>query len=115
MEPERLEIELADSVPLEEREAFSNLLSQYGDVLEKQYRDPMTAWISFVLIMKQVGTIAGSIAALLKLAEQMIAWRDKLRKKGVEAKVMLRRDGVVPLNVDTASEEEIRRWFHQQL
>jgi hypothetical protein len=63
-------------------------------------------WIAFVLLMKQVGTVAGGLTALLKLAEHIKSWRRKMVERGTPPAVILDQK----LDLRIATDDEIDSW-----
>ena len=63
-------------------------------------------WNSVVVVLHEAGKSAGDISAILLLAKQLNDWRKRTRAVGT-----LNRPGMAPLNLATATDEEVLAWL----
>lgn len=99
------------TLPEGERESLLLTLRDHADIDEARPRELITAVTVFVLVMKDVGTVAGGATAVLTLAEKIRAWRDGVRARNIKPPVRLERPGHAPLDLAAASDAEVLAWF----
>src|ERR1041385_2213242 len=63
-------------------------------------------WELFVAIAKDVGTIAGSTTAIVKLATELNAWRRGVRAGGADPKAKLTAPNAGTLDLSTADDNQ---------
>lgn len=68
-------------------------------------------WPTFVAIMGDGGTVAGGAAALIALGTQRWPVVTQLRERGGRFTARLNRPGQPPLDLTTATEEELLAWL----
>ncbi|MGD1871668.1 MAG: hypothetical protein ACFB02_01315 [Mastigocoleus sp.] len=68
-----------------------------------------------------IATVVGGVAATanlieysIKVAKAIKKWRQKLREKGIEPKGRLEHPKRPPLDLNTATDEEIEEWLNQK-
>ena len=96
---------LADSVPSASREELLVTLRTTADDVQVT-SDKGFDWNSIIVILHESGKIAGEISAIVLLAKQLNDWRKRTRAAGT-----LHRPGVAPLNLATATDEELLAWL----
>jgi hypothetical protein len=104
---------VSSDVPELERESLILSLSSVADVQEAPSRISGPEWITFVAIMKDVATVAGAAAALVKLGNEINTWRRNARQCAIEPKVKLQGPDQAPLELTTATDEEVEKWLSQ--
>lgn len=107
-------VSIATDLPTDDRDALLQTLHDHADLQESKSRALGPEWIVFVAIMKDVGVIAGAAAAVVKLANEINTWRRNTRQGGAEPNVQLQRPNQPPLNLATATDEEVRAWLENR-
>lgn len=107
-------IRVASDVSKEDRGDFISSLREVLDVPEPTTKQFAAEWVLFVAFMKDVGIIAGGATALLKLANEIIDWRDRVRSKKGSNKIRLQRPGKSELDLEKATDEDIRKWIEKE-
>lgn len=70
-------------------------------------------WVTFVAIMSDVGKVAGGASALIALGKQLWPVIKAARERGGTFMARLIRPGQPPLDLATATEEELLAWLLQ--
>ncbi|WP_298816108.1 hypothetical protein [Chloroflexus sp.] len=97
-------------LPPEERETLMALIRSAGiDAQAPKLRD--TDWQTIIAIIGGIGTVASSISALIELADKLNTWRTTMRRQGKTPHGRLRRSGQPPLDLATATDEEVLQWL----
>lgn len=95
-----------------ERELLLSALRSVATIQTPEYR---TFGIDdYIVIVTVVGKTAGTLVALAKLAEQINTWRRNARERGVQTEGKLQRPGQSPLDLKSATDEEIQEWVQRQ-
>ncbi len=100
----------------DEREALVTALRSAGaDVQQQPVRD--VDWQTIVVLFDNIGKVAsGATAAIVlaeKVAEKLNAWRASQRRSGKTPRGTLRRPGQPPLDLATATDDEVLQWLLQ--
>ncbi|WP_322821360.1 hypothetical protein [Chloroflexus sp.] len=74
-----------------------------------QHRD--LDWQTIVVVIRDLDEIAGSVAAIMTLAEKINAYRQSRRDQGKTPQGTLRRAGQPPLNLAHATDQEVLEWL----
>jgi len=85
---------ISTDVPSPDRDQLIVALQALVDLQPETHRFGAAEWIAFVAIAKDVGILAGSATALLKLAEVVVSWVQNLRKRQITPKAKLQRPGI---------------------
>jgi hypothetical protein len=107
-------IAVSSELPEAETQTLLEALRAELDIQEPAHRTLPPEWITFVAIMKDIGIVAGAGAAVLRLVNEINTWRHNARRRGVEPKAQLYRPNQPPLDLATATDEEVRRWLSQE-
>lgn len=102
-------VAVSPKVPAAERESLLLILEPHATVKEAESR--AIEWAVFIAIVKDIGVVAGTAAALIKLANEIITWRKSAKTRGVEPEVKLQHPDKETLNLSTATDEEINEWI----
>lgn len=101
-------VDLPPDVPPLARAELRAVLQSYGTVQETTPRS--LDWAAFVALMEQLGKVAGGSVAVIKLAESLYGYAQKLRQHGQHAGT-LARPNQPPLDLNRATPEEIQQWL----
>lgn len=104
---------IAPDMPPAEREALLAALRAHANVQQPVERSGDIWQIVTVIIENVAGGV--STALLLELSKKIIKWRDDARRRGQLSKVRLQRPNQQPLDLTTASDEEVGKWLLQNL
>jgi hypothetical protein len=102
-------ISFAPGLPDADQQALLAVLRANGEVQQPAQKG--LDWATFVVIMEQAGKVAGGAVALAKLAEQIYTWAQAARKRGAVPRARLERPGQPPLDIASASQEQILAWL----
>lgn len=102
--------------PSDERETLEIVLRSAGaDVQQRPAKD--IDWQTIVVLFDNIGKVAGGATAAIvlaeKVAEKLNAWRASQRRSGKTPRGTLRRPGQPPLDLATATDDEVLRWLLQ--
>jgi hypothetical protein len=101
---------IAIDIPADEAATLLPLLQQGGfSTQSTQQRD--LDWQTIVVVIRDLGEIAGSVAALIALAEKINAYRESMRRQGKTPHGTLRRPGQPPLDLALATDQEVLEWL----
>lgn len=95
----------------EDSNALLESIRGYMEIHAPKQRQFVDQWIMFVAIMKDIGTIAGGAAAVVKLANEIISWRNRVRNSGHSEKVRLQRPDKLELDLERAEDQEVIDWL----
>ncbi len=101
-------------VPNDERESLPALLRAAGaEVQREPTRD--IDWQTVVVVIDEIGRVATGVTAAIvlaeKIAEKLNAWRATMRRQGKTPRAVLRRPGQPPLDLSTATDQEVLAWL----
>lgn len=97
-------------IPPDEGETLRLALQNAGcDVQTSARRD--FDWQTLVVVVRDIGEIAGSVTAIIALADKINEYREKQRRQGKPPRGTLRRPGQPPLDLATATDQEVLRWL----
>jgi len=101
---------VAIDIPADEAATLLPLLQQGGfSTQSTQQRD--LDWQTIVVVIRDLGEIAGSVAAIIALAEKINAYRESMRRQGKTPRGALRRPGQPPLDLSLATDQEVLEWL----
>jgi len=101
---------IAIDIPADEAATLLPLLQQGGfSTQSTQQRD--LDWQTIVVVIRDLGEIAGSVAAIIALAEKINAYRESMRRRGKTPSGILRRLGQPPLDLALATDQEVLEWL----
>ena len=111
--PTVVRIQVAREIPEADCHELLRSFDNDADVSREHARGaaPDPEWITFVADMKDVGAVAGATASVLKLADQLLAWRDRLRQKGANPSAVLDAPGRQKLDLASAADTDVRAWL----
>lgn len=99
--------------PAADREMLLAALRAHADeVQETSTKTLGLDWPTFVAVMGDVGKVAGGATALIKLGQQLWPVVKHLREHG-KLQAQLKRPDQPPLDLATATEEELLAWLIQ--
>ncbi|PJF46541.1 MAG: hypothetical protein CUN48_13265 [Candidatus Thermofonsia Clade 3 bacterium] len=101
-------------IPADERESLLALLRAMGaEVQSTPSRD--FDWQTVVVIIDEIGKVATGVTAIIvlaeKIAEKLNAWRATMRRQGKTPRGVLRRPHQPPLDLSTATDQEVLAWL----
>ena len=97
-----------------ERDALLDVLRSSASVQASEPSRDLKEDVETVLaVLAAVGAAAKNINELIKLAENLIKWRDAAHERDIKATVKIENVDLQPLDLETASNEEVRHWFTQ--
>ncbi|BAY21196.1 hypothetical protein NIES2100_09460 [Calothrix sp. NIES-2100] len=106
-------IVISSQLPPDEIEYLETLLGMSSIKLQK----PLNRVIGvddIVLVISGVAATAQLVDYSIKTAKAINNWRRKLREKGIEPKGKLEQPKRPPLDLSTATDEEIEEWLSQK-
>ena len=109
-----ISVDVSSDVPAEERQALLLALQTTAEVQKPTSRTFGLEWVTFVAFVKDVGSVAAVASALIKLAEQILSWRKKVRERGIPPAVRLSRPQRPPLDLEVATDDKVIEWLSQQ-
>jgi hypothetical protein len=68
-------------------------------------------WVTWILIAKDVGSVAGAANALVVLGKSINAWRKKMKQKGRPSSTHIVGGGGSLLDLSTATDKEVLDWI----
>jgi hypothetical protein len=95
-----------------DREVLLSVLRAYADDVQEAPSKAID-WATFVVIMGDVGAVAGGTSALIALGKQLWRASKAMRERGRTVAGRLDRPGQPPLDLATATEEELLAWLIQ--
>lgn len=107
-------IQISTDLPDVERESLLLVLRRVVDVEVPVNRISGAEWVTFVAVMKDMATLAGTAAALVKLANEINTWRRNAQQRAIEPQVTLQHPDKDPLKLTTATDEEVQTWLSQE-
>jgi hypothetical protein len=109
-------IVISSQLPPDEIEFLETLLSLSSIKVQKSSSRILGA-DDIVFVATVVGGIAATANLIdysIKVAKAINNWRQKLREKGIEPKGKLENPKRPPLDLSTATDEEIEEWLSQK-
>ena len=101
---------IAIDIPADEAATLLPLLHQGGFTTQPiQQRD--LDWQTIVVVITDLGKIAGGLTALITLAEKINAYRESMHRQGKTPRGALRRPGQPPLDLSLATDQEVLEWL----
>lgn len=110
-------IVLSSQLPPDEIESLETSLSLLSSVNVQKSTSRIVGADDIVFIATVVGGMAATanlIEYSVKFAKAIKKWRQKLREKGIEPKGKLEHPKRPPLDLSTATDEEIEEWLSQK-
>jgi hypothetical protein len=104
-------LSISNELPIEEQERLLSLLRGTDELSSQPQSSFSPDWVEFLIILKDVGTIAGATASLITLANQINTWRRSVRQCDFNPKVRLRRPRRPQIDLSTATDEEVTEWL----
>ncbi|GIW03197.1 MAG: hypothetical protein KatS3mg058_4600 [Roseiflexus sp.] len=100
--------------PPDERETIVIAIRAAGaEVQREPTRD--IDWQTVVVVIDEIGRVATGVTAAIalaeKIAEKLNAWRATMRRQGKTPRAVLRRPGQPPLDLSTATDQEVLAWL----
>ncbi len=96
--------------PAADREMLLAVLRAHADEVQEA-PSRVLDWVAFVAIMGDVGKVAGGASALIALGKQLWPAIKAMRERGSAPRARLNRPGQPPLDLATATEEELLAWL----
>lgn len=109
-QPGSFSIAFAPDVSSADRETLLLVIRARADEVQEAPAKALD-WLAFVAIMGDVGKVAGGASALIVLGKQLFAAVQALRKRGTPPRAQLARPGQPPLDLATATEQELLDWL----
>ncbi|MGQ9529680.1 MAG: hypothetical protein ACUVUA_18370 [Chloroflexus sp.] len=101
-------------IPPDESETLRLALQSAGCNVQTSARRDFD-WQTLVVVVRDIGEIAGSVAAtvaaLEKIADKINEYREKQRQQGKPPQGTLRRPGQPPLDLATATDQQVLQWL----
>lgn len=97
-------------MPPDERDTLILLLRSAGAQVQEAPTREMD-WQTIVAVIDAVGTVAKTASTLIDLAHKLNEWRASLRRQGKTPHGRLRRPDQPPLDLATATDEEVLQWL----
>ncbi len=101
---------IAIDLPADEAATLLPILHQSGFSTQPIQRRDLD-WQTIVVVFRDLGEIAGSVAAIIALAEKINAYRESMRRQGKTPHGTLRRPGQSPLDLSLATDQEVLEWL----
>jgi len=101
---------IAIDIPADEATVLLPILQQGGFTTQPIQRRDID-WQTIVVVIRDLGEIAGSVAAIIALAEKINAYRESMRRRGKTPRGALRRLGQPPLDLALATDQEVLAWL----
>ena len=101
---------VAIDIPADEAATLLPILHQSGFSTQSIQRRDLD-WQTIVVVIRDLGEIAGSVAAIIALAEKINAYRESMRRQGKTPRGTLRRPGQPPLDLALATDQEVLEWL----
>lgn len=101
---------IAIDIPANEVATLLPFLQQGGFKTQPIQRRDLD-WQTIVVVITDLGQIAGSVAAIIALAEKINAYRESMRRQGKTPHGALRRPGQPPLDLSLATDQEVLEWL----
>ncbi len=114
MKDTNIQFQLSNEILASDRESLVTAIALIGEVRQTERRFLGADWVAFVLLMKQIGTAAGGLAAVVKLANELKTWRDRMKKEKKEPALIVEPKSEEPLDLRNATDEEIDEWFKKR-
>lgn len=94
-------------------QALMAAFGEEADVQEEQSRGfaPDPEWMTFIAVLKDVGAAAGAGASIVRLVNELLTWRTRMRERGEQASIALEAPGRPKLELTSAGDDEVRAWF----
>ena len=96
-----------------DREVLLSVLRAYADEVQEAPSKALD-WATFVAVMGDIGAVAGGTSALIALGKQLWRASRAMRGRGRTVAGQLHRPGQPPLDLATATEEELLAWLLAQ-
>jgi hypothetical protein len=104
-------ISVSPDIPVDERESLILALRSIVDIEQPTSRFTGLEWLTFIAFMKDLGVLAGTATALVKLANEIKTWRKNIQKRGVKADVKLKQPNKEELDLTNATDDEVDEWL----
>lgn len=105
------QISISSTVPAYERGMLEATIKDVASVQSQKTR--AFGIDDYVIIVAAIGGTAAAVKEMGELANKILEWRRNLRRKSIQPEVELQSNSKEPLNIDSATDEEIREWFSQ--
>lgn len=112
--PSMIGISLAPTLSDLDRATLRTLLERYAVIQDHQEKLGGAEWETFIAVLKDVGTLVTTGMALKKLATELSEWRKQVRQKGAIPAGKLLHPDRQPLDLATATDEEVLAWLLRQ-
>lgn len=113
-DPTLLGISIATTLPSPEQATLRALLERHATLQHSPERLGGPAWETFVAIMRDVDVIASGGTAMVIFARELLAWRKHMQQQGTTPAVKLTRPDAPPIDLATATDEEVLAWLLMQ-
>lgn len=110
--PSPFSVTIAQDVPPAERARLLLALQSRADVQTGAAKDPTVDTV--VVIFKAVGEAATAAASVVTLAKAILDWRREAQQRAAKTKLELKRASQPPLDLESASEDELVAWLLDQ-
>jgi hypothetical protein len=102
---------IAIDIPADEAATLLLPVLQQGGFTTQSIQQRDLDWQTIVVVIRDLGEIAGSVAAIIALAEKINAYRESMRRQGKTPRGALRRPGQPPLDLSLATDQEVLEWL----
>jgi hypothetical protein len=106
-------VSIDTEIRAEDRSALLSYIETDVQLHQQTQKQFGPGWIEFVAFAKDVGILAGAATAMVKLAKEIINWRQARRAETgvVNVNIIFRRIGRPQLKIAEAQDSEILQWF----
>lgn len=110
------ELHFASDFPEYDRELLLTTMSQLKGVTLQKLSDEerKTRFVGiddYIVIVTAIGATAGAVTSIIELIKEL---NSIIKEKGLEPKAKLQRSQQKTLDLNTATEEEIKKWLEQK-
>lgn len=106
-------ISMDTEILAEDRSTLLRYIETDAQLLQQTQKQFGPGWIEFIAFAKDAGILAGATTAMIKLAKEIINWRQARRAATgvVNVNIIFRRTGRPQLKIAEAQDSEILQWF----